>query len=1130
MALLINRWFPKSGEQNSIDDDKRYGYFALGAVLDGLSFYHNISQHTVCLSQLESLPRILSNILDNDTEAYYLIENKVDEIYWNDCLIRFQKKIELNKVNGSAEHWIKQLLETSDFVSYISNLLHQKENDETPTFIKDEDLQDFTKVLMHLSPVIERRVLSAHINSPTPFYLLARQAAVFKPWYLLWLFQNIEQIKDDANSIIKDPETLPNSFRIANLESWKIRVVHCFKTQGKTFVGIAGPYIEKKIASEEVKLDKALVRLMKDKNCKLLGQKKDLFNEEESFKNALNQRLHNTKDGNHKRLYELKRAWQVLCRIQVESVDNNKLGIKELLRLAIAICWLARYESYPGLSRPKEGWRFSITSNSNLKEKSIRRQYYALSANINKEIKISCHTHYIETNIRPIGPADDKNNPARWIQSPTSIENQILANRQNLHRNVAEQMSRLLQHSTGINYFDRTQTDDAPHEKNNSETDQDKVSHEVKKVCDSLCSLLTRATGADSVQLFIVNHSRSNKKLLSTLGIYARNPRWYIPEKITQHLNKTRDEVLEKGPHAGLPKSFVIRSIFTGSTVFENKLDDSNSHFTNAYKPNKPRSGIAIPLLIHGRILGVLQVKGTEINQFDEVWKSMFTQSADLIAPYLYQLRLANILSRVQQQLAQDLDLESQSDQLDQVATELCGVLLIDHVHLLFREGEHFMKFRIKGRSSYKDKNNLPDELSNLIINILSDEPEVDHHLSSFPGLTKGSNSIYIDNKNRFDYLHCKYDPNLDILDVKQYPLLHRTTNTAHEIQEFLSSQPDALKKLFKIQDNKTSTGFYYTEEIIIFPIVSSPPSQSPHYLFDKNGLTNSRLLGFAIACNKTHRPIGRNWESIIQFLAQAIGIGVDHQDQLFTSKTESERLLRHEVKSYTIQISRSIDTIRAKAEWLHRKKQRESESYNSELDNISKIANTLKDIDDNLIPELHLQVETLKNSPLWNRLGIDQTIQPKPVDVIEELHNVIDSFEAGKREKRVIIDTYDLNKSFFAEVQPVVLRHIFGNILTNIMKYTAKDTEVKIYSPHMLSRVITIENKVLVDELKKDKAKSYGALEKDSEGVGLAIINTLCYFFLKREAIIEKTVLSASGKKPYHKFSITLDFTLIAD
>lgn len=1136
MHSVIEEWFAPFTQKPQEDKKetaykKSYAYFAMGAVLDGLSFFHNISQHLVCLDQLENLPNILSQLID-EREGKESTELKtIDEKYWDKRLTKFNKKILQHErdTGETTKQWFEKLLTNSDFVSYISAVLNDNKPTDEPAFITDPDLKEFIFILIFLVSFIERHILSVQISSPTPFYLLARQNPAFKLWVILWLYQNSSSIKKDIAFLIDNPTETPNSRSLGGLPWWRVKCLHSHKANNKTFVSIVGPYIQQGENSNYKNEDfaNAFKRLSDDDHCQRISYQIPRPKSDDSLINALSQRIHHTESENHKRLFEFKQAWTVFAEISWET-DNSTLpsmSIHELIQLAVAICWLARYRSY--LWDEKALYQFPLTPK--LKSSYISKaefhktpsQYFTLTVTRQNKSDFQTTLKCTSNSLQSVLPNFNSEKPQdheRWMLTPTEIENRILARRLNLYSNVTEQISHVLKRATG-NYFDFN-----PSTKEKEENSSNKViNFSVIRACNAVCSLLCRSTGADSVQLYVVNHTDSQQNLLGTLGIFSRDPKWLIPEIITDHLNKARHKKLRSGEEKGLPKSFVIRAIVKGEPVFVDHLEDINSHLTNDYGLCKPRSGIAIPLLIHGRILGVLQIKGMQVNQFEKRWMSIFTQTADSLAPFIYQLRLANILSLLQQQLAQDIDFHHPSNMLNEVASQLCEILLIDQTFLLFRNGSKFTEFPIRGYDKYRGiPKPLRERISALKINILSQNAENNHFLSDFPGLSKGTDTLYIDKNHRFDYLHGSYNEQSDEMTIKQYPYSHRQKGKGHKpykIKSFLSKQPESFSQIFKA--DPAQLGFV---ETLIFPLASPPPEEDDWTpTLSTEAKNKCRLLGFVVANNKVHRSFGDNWENIIRLLAQVISVGVGHSDQLFTRRTESDRILRHEIKAYNGAIKDALTSTQKDISWLKHNIEQNRKEKNQEVSN--RIFGNISSILDNLIPDLNQQLESLKHTPLLQRLGIDQTQETTYISVTEELRRNIGFVRSSKNVQGLQFDTSKLHHNFEADMPTAALRHIFNNILTNIVKYSSKKRVVEIYSSPDHGHSIIFENIFCPDEVDDKKDKK----QQDSEGVGLFIVRFLCDFYLDTKPEIQYNQQTMIGGRRYYTFRVELNFSRIS-
>ena len=359
---LLKLWLPsKPTEKKSINNEilaenKRHGFFALTTVTEIFSFSQNLTQHILCTTQLERLPKIIADMCCREDSEEYETLKKLNNDYWSndkssEHILKRINSIKSKKMDV-AEKKIYEILENENFTNFIESIFAGDKNhkiDDVSLFGLDQDL---FKLLVDLTPFIERRIFLTKIASPSPLYLICRQMKIFRLWFILWIYKKREFFVDRDRKI-----------SLGGIDGWYLKTYKVLEKSEKNMnlIGISGPYLEadNTLSLENyhqkkgLNIENSILRLSEKKwLISATGQDNRQIPTARLFRSALLQKLPYSKKENDIRVAGLEEAWRLLNLVTIYSEipyeekppeSRPIYKFNHLESLATKIVWIMRY-------------------------------------------------------------------------------------------------------------------------------------------------------------------------------------------------------------------------------------------------------------------------------------------------------------------------------------------------------------------------------------------------------------------------------------------------------------------------------------------------------------------------------------------------------------------------------------------------------------------------------------------------------------------------------------------------------------------------------------------------------------------------------------------------------------------
>ncbi len=218
-----------------------------------------------------------------------------------------------------------------------------------------------------------------------------------------------------------------------------------------------------------------------------------------------------------------------------------------------------------------------------------------------------------------------------------------------------------------------------------------------------------------------------------------------------------------------------------------------------------------------------------------------------------------------------------------------------------------------------------------------------------------------------------------------------------------------------------------------------------------------------------------------------AVGWGYVLSSLIFAPKKQMEDTLTALTSDIIHELNIPLSTIQANTAML--KKNMEDEKSLKRIKRIEDASVRLKKLYDELVYSIHKEMHT---------------IEKERFDLKHLLEERIEVFKEQKRNPfELMLESYEI------EVDKIGFAQMFDNLVTNAMKYSSKDSSIRIA---LRENVLSVEDKGVgmgTTELLRVHERYYQADDKkDGKGLGLALVKAYC-----DEEGIEIHIKSEKGK-----------------
>ena len=983
------------------------------------------------------------------------------------------------------------------------------------------------QMLVRLTPFIERHINVTKISAPTPIYIACRQSNLFRLCYILWLYSIRGELRERYNRFQKPIEDKKEKeLFFLRGGQWLVSTFNPhFVSSQRSILGLAGPYLHniKSNLDAFYRSSGVLFHLVLDhvrqleKQLDLGINNNRLFPDRDAMYSCITQRLPYPKHENIMRADKLSTIWKQYATM---TTDCTKVLIKgkdvvtpmrfrHYERLAISLIWFNDHADRFSMwllekNRQADSFYHRIITNKPFIEKRVQPEcirslfthddngYLLLKKGDRLSLVTKSKKEYDKQKKSSNLQVQDFYKDTTNVNGRTVILNQVQARRLGFQRNMVERIVGILKNHAGLPFYNLST---ATKNKNKPPTC---VTKETLELGVTLCKLVCGASGAQASRIFVIDYAHHGAPIRA-IGQYATDAILFCADEVAKHFERQQIQRQEDGQ----PISYLYRAIESGSAVFVSEVKHGGNADLFGGKEYRElhKSAIALPLIENGRVFGILQIIGTETNQFSLNWLPLLTRIANLVGPFFYQQRLMQILGQTQAQL-NALDVEGwnyKTNPLEIISAYLCNVFLCRTTHIWF-QGKGHNTFELRGHNcrgviQQEDLSPQNERVSFRLVDTDATNQQqgfCNRHL----GLGKGSlGEFVLQSEERFNHVQGRYN------HYKPSSSFDNASNTHQLDRSFISKTNHPFRKrLF----TPISEGGQGMTEIMAFAIAEDRLDAAPIKE------TTHPLLGFIILYNDNFWGYNSSWHNIIQLLARDIEHSLAHTDAIFSQRLIAEQWTRHEMRAEINAITKIAHNTQATTNAARDELQRLI-YYRTNDSNLNKIANMLKTLAKR-INRLHNPTEQLKHQLEMSRnfnllMGLDITIDQAPPNIKfgwSYLQQAIDTYMREERNYRGVKVDLSTLKEYHLHIDPRVLRHIVTNALENAFKYASDNSVISIS--------LTEESKLIIKNFSAIDVRGCDSQDliqmgvrapeaykmADGDGIGLAVINTLSRLYLR--------------------------------
>ncbi len=639
----------------------------------------------------ESFDKFSTQLTKQSNDLFNYITSQINEKVGNDTALPSVEEL------GELE---SELLE-----SIPSILEHESFSD-----IKEIRSQPIVEILLFLLPFIEGVIWRTKNSNPPIYHEIGRMEPLWQLLTLCWFYENREQLNivpSDKNTTIEQAIGLPN---------WAITCFHLHAEQKKVLC-VTPPFFQNGYSYNQYVFYARQGLVFK--YCFLAYMSLFALDsadrpEAENLVAVLFRRSNIEK--NHRDTYMVifQRAWEIIKTITIGDMQLiDKLAHKDISLLGQWVVFLA--DMIPFFKKTIEeghsNLKFSLAIKSAFSRK-LNQQPRGFIAEISlNEIHISLVDNPEYESYKTFPAFKNKDIDERrpdeqiWYKAPNSTVNSKLEKRE-LNIKFCDTLERSRMHQLTLDSWKVELLSDWLQRHFGSKKD-----HSVGTMTRFLgdggkyaCRLLRELTRADIVVsiykkdyceeqsfLKIVSEDSDDPQILSLL-----NEHQHAMDTIRIiHKDDTKDHFL------------CYKSVYENRFIYE-QTGSSDRPITQAYLDyREPQSVMILPLHMEHRLIGVIEIKGSQRHHFRWTHRLCLQQVASVIAPYFYRQHLLQSLSIISFLIlkhrfsAKDVFGENSIDSgfFSDVCQELCQIFLSRTANIWLQSAQRSDKFVLSGHS-----------------------------------------------------------------------------------------------------------------------------------------------------------------------------------------------------------------------------------------------------------------------------------------------------------------------------------------------------------------------------------------------------------------------------------------------
>ncbi len=1028
-----------------------------------------------------------------------------------------------------------------------SVLLQLVDNPEYSDLIKLKDGSTL-KLLLFIIPFLERIVWKTKNSNPALFHELVRMEPLWRLLILCWIYNNRNKLQH-SQSKEHSPITLSNALGFSR---WNINTFQISETNSR-YLCVTAPYFFNGHYHDQYVF--YVEQGIYFKFCflaffSLLANDGTDHTEAEELVSALLRRSNFDEESRKNNILMLQKSWKLALSANIQ--DDYKLnkftnreimllgawatfGIKEITPIIIEQIQNSDNESFC--------LAIIVKSVSNPSEKIIG--FYMEIKDQILQISIgeapNSNMDYIQ-----LRQLDDTlgNDEVIWFLGTESIKSQL----ETLNFSISDRFSNFLYtsrlHTMAFQSWRISLLNDWLQRHfscaHSYISDKQQLLGEIGRyVCRSLRELTRADVGAtiyqkdygDTIcQLKIVSDNSADQRIMAALDDRKKNMD-FIRIKYRA----------ETGQYL-----YCYQSVEENRFLLIREMDQNRPHAKEYPEDKRPASIMLMPLHLEQRLLGVIEVKGSQPNHFRWSQRLLLQQVASVLAPYFYRQQLLHSLSSINRWVLKHQLLSiTQEDGFDPkslfsgVSQELNRIFLCRVANIWLQSEDRSDRYILMGCSSeevFREASRSP--LDNKIEFFYSDEADdkpdaAKHFLQSFAGHNDSRGLVLKNGELQIE------DP--DLFKVGRFFAdIHKTTNYKED-QGVIRLYPDWVEK-----DPTKKREYLFSKrkfkEVMAFPLtrqIRNPITGEDCY----------EVIGFVSLHHDHFFNFSQHWRHTIRLVNNQIVSGLEQIGFIKQEDQLIRRLVLHETKEEAINFTNQIKTYINSAKYtkhelnniLEKFPYSPQETVSSEV--IKEIKERLQELCDvhqnKVLGELNKATDFYKNlqekinylpdANVYAFLGLKpgEVQKTERINIEKFVSTMVSSFKIKFKSRYINCPTQDIDSKIFWKANDEALRRILLNLFDNASKYAIQGSTIKINATH---HSLSISNLCYFDtSLTGDWPFSPGkrglSVNNNEEGwgYGLCIVKILCEKILQWHCKFSQVKDHGSNNGDKVKFTITI-------
>jgi len=1008
-----------------------------------------------------------------------------------------------------------------------NNLIYLKNDPDSSKLIKLRNNPALI-TLLFLLPFIEHKIWRTKISNPPLYHELGRMEPLWRLLVLCWFYQN----RDAINSALENQDKKGIITKAIGLSHWSILV---FKVgfENENIVCVSAPtFTEKQFHNQYACYASTGIYF---KHCfltyfSILAADETDRPEAEEVMAALMRRNNNCDSTSKERSLALFReSWNLILNTEIDNQDIlNSLTCKQITLFGQWAVFLAERTNethpapLPNVDNTKYGIKvFSVGSNElfsigviadfsdnhiklhMIKEEVMKNTYNRLSGQNDLEL-INDEEIWLHNSVLP--EIKEKLNAKPYpldTRFQQSLYRSRLHNMAFLSWRIGLLSNWLQRHFSGS----QSSSDDRPQLLGDLGRHVCRLLRELTRA-DVGATIYQKDYGDRNCKLLIVADDSADQRILAT---------W-----------ENRQNLMDESDNKNLD-FLCYKSVAENCYIHESNL--STNRPASEYYPDdkKPVSIMIMPLHIEQRLLGVIEVKGSQSRHFRWSQRLLLQQVASVLAPYFYRQQLLHSLSWISrwELKYQVSDTEvlgnNQGSLFSGVCDALCRIFLCRIANIWLRSEVRSDRFILKGCSDQQvfcaTQKNPTDNNIDFFFKQTAIAPDAETHFLQAFSRDKDSQGIFMERGKLFI-------GQADSFKVGRY-LGGEGETKYHEQQgviplyaDWVTKDPTGKRKLLFKDRN--------FQEVMAFPLIRQ---------IEKQDSKSYEVLGFVTLHHDKFFNFSRHWRHTIRLVNDQIVVGLEAMGFIKNEDAILRRLILHEIKAEAINFSSQIDTFLRKSNYIGNEVTdilQQSENLSDYIiEKLHSIETAYKDSQTalhnarGLYKNLHNQFEDITKAGLYAFLGMKHSdIIITEIDMEDLISAILPSYEARIKKRGGKIEVNYQKKRLIWLGHEESVQRILQNLLDNACKYAIGNSHIQI---EINTHTFSINNRCQFDAQFSSQWPFAPGLRgevanKNSQegwGYGLYLVGLLCNKILNWQCEFSQT--QSEHKPELATFKITI-------